>query len=152
MALTVGDTAPDFELTDQHGQTVTLAGFRGQKNVLVLFYPWAFSNVCGGELDDLQAHLTEVENDGNAVVPLSIDSKFALRAYADSKGYTFPLLADSWPHGKVAADYGVFHDGVGAAARGTFLVDTEGIIRWLVVNEISAARSLDDYRAALAGV
>ena len=95
MALTVGDTAPDFELTDQHGQSVRLSDFRGQKNVLVLFYPWAFSNICGGELDDLQAHLAEFENDGSAVVAISIDSKFALRAYADSKGYTFPLLADS---------------------------------------------------------
>jgi mycoredoxin-dependent peroxiredoxin len=152
MALQVGDEAPDFELKDQHGAPLRLSSFRGRKNVLVVFYPWAFSGVCSGELDDLQQQLADFQNDEVAVVTVSTDSMYALRTFADAKGYQFPLLADFWPHGAVAADYDVLHPDVGVALRGTFLVDKQGIVRWTVTNGIGDARSLDDYRAALAAL
>ncbi len=152
MALQVGDEAPDFELKDQHGQLVRLSSFRGEKNVLVVFYPWAFSSVCGGELDAMQEHLTDFQNDDVAVLTVSTDSMYALRTFADAKHYAFPLLADFWPHGAVAGDYGVLHPDIGVALRGTFLVDKHGIVRWTVTNEIGDARSLDDYRTALAAL
>jgi len=152
MTLQVGDEAPDFELKDQHGQVVRLSSFRGEKNVLVLFYPWAFSSVCGGELDELQQQLADFQNDDVAIVTVSTDSMYALRTFADAQGYQFPLLADFWPHGAVAADYGVLHPQIGVALRGTFLVDRQGIVRWTVTNDIGDARSLDEYRAALAAV
>ena len=152
MALQVGDEAPDFELKDQHGQPVRLSSFRGEKNVLVVFYPWAFSSVCGGELDDMQRQLADFQNDDVAILTVSTDSMYALRTFADAQGYQFPLLADFWPHGAVAADYGVLHPQIGVALRGTFLVDKQGTVRWTVTNEIGDARSLDDYRAALAAL
>jgi mycoredoxin-dependent peroxiredoxin len=152
MALQVGDEAPDFELTDQHGQKVRLSSFRGDKSVLVVFYPWAFSSVCGGELDTMQEHLADFQNEQVAVLTVSTDSMFALRSFADAKGYGFPLLADFWPHGAVAGDYGVLHPDLGVALRGSFLVDTHGVVRWTVTNEIGDARSIDDYRTAIAAL
>ena len=77
---------------------------------------------------------------------------YALRAFADQHGFTFPLLSDFWPHGAVAASYGVLSDEVGIALRGTFLVDTDGVVRWSVVNGIPDARDIEDYKTAIAAL
>jgi peroxiredoxin len=148
----VGDEAPDFELKDQHGQQVRLSSYRGRKNVVLVFYPWAFSRVCGAELDDLQENLADFQNDDVAVLAVSTDSMYAVRTYADNRGYAFPLLADFWPHGAVASDYGVLHPQVGVALRGTFLIDKGGVVRWTVTRDIGDARCLEDYRTALAAL
>jgi peroxiredoxin len=152
MALQVGDEAPDFALRSQHGETVRLADFRGKQAVVVMFYPWAFSGVCGGELHELQKHLDEFQNDHVALLTISTDAMYALRAYADREGFTFPMLQDFWPHGEVASAYGVFDSKVGVALRGTFVIDKAGVVRWTVTNAIPDARDLDDYRAALAAL
>ena len=60
MAVEMGQEAPDFELKDQHGQPVTLSGFRGEKNVVLVFYPLAFSGVCSSELCALRDDFPEV--------------------------------------------------------------------------------------------
>ena len=89
--------------------------------------------------------------DANAtVLAVSVDSKFTLRAYAEKEGYGFDLLADFWPHGGVASLYGVFDPDTGMAQRGTFIIDADGIIRYVVVNPRGQARDLAGYRAALA--
>lgn len=150
MTLSVGDEAPDFELTDQHGQAVRLSDLRGRKAALVVFYPWAFSRVCGGELRALQESLGDLVSDDVELLTVSTDSMFALRTYADREGFTFPLLSDFWPHGEVAEAYGVLHPEIGIALRGTFLVDRSGVIRWSVVKGIPDARDVDDYRKAIA--
>ena len=152
MTLQVGDEAPDFALRNQHGETVRLSDFRGAKAVVVMFYPWAFTGVCGGELHELQKHLDEFQNDDIALLAISCDAMYSLRAFADREAFTFPLLADVWPHGEVATAYGVFDAKVGAAVRGTFVIDKAGVLRWSVVNAIPDARDLDDYRAALAAL
>ena len=152
MAVTVGDPAPDFELRDQHGQSVRLSASRGSEAVLVVFYPWAFSGVCGGELRDLQEHRDDVLGDDVALLTFSTDPMYALRAFADQQGFTFPMLSDFWPHGTVASAYGVFSEEVGIALRGSFLVDRDGVVRWSVVNGIPDARDLDDYRKAVAAL
>jgi len=152
MAPQVGDQAPDFALKNQHGQTVRLSQFRGQSAVVVVFYPWAFSSVCGGELHELQKHLDEFQNDEVALLTLSCDAMYTLRAYADREGFTFPMLQDFWPHGEVASAYGVFEPAVGVALRGTFVIDMAGAVRWTVTNPIPDARDLDDYRSALAAL
>jgi peroxiredoxin len=152
MTLRVGDEAPDFSLRNQHGETVRLSDFRGRKAVVVVFYPWAFSGVCGGELHELQKHLDEFQNDDVEVLTISTDAMYALRAFADREGFTFPLLQDFWPHGAVASAYGVLKQELGVATRGTFVVDKTGIIRWTVTNPLGDARDLDDYRAALAAL
>jgi len=151
-AIGAGAEAPDFELTDQHGQPVRLSDFRGRKAVVLVFYPWAFTGVCGGELHALQADLADFENDDVALLTVSVDSKYALRVFAEREGFTFPMLSDFWPHGAVAQAYGVFHEQAGAALRGTFVIDRSGIVCWTVVNDIPDARNNDDYRKALAEV
>ncbi|MES9540427.1 peroxiredoxin [Spirillospora sp. NPDC049024] len=157
MAVNVGDTAPDFELKDQHGTPVRLSDFRGGRNVVLVFYPLAFSGVCTGELCALRDELSSlVAGDGAGddvqVLAVSVDSMFALRAWSDQEGFPFPLLADFWPHGGTAQRYGVFDEVRGVAQRGTFIIDTEGVVRWKVVNAIPDARDIDEYRKALAGL
>lgn len=152
MTTAVGDEAPDFELQDQHAQRVRLSSLRGTKAALVVFYPWAFSRVCGGELAVLQAQLDEIVGDDVALLAVSTDPIFALRAYADQEGITFPLLSDFWPHGAVAKAYGVFSEEVGIALRGSFLVDRDGVVRWAVVNDIPDARDVDEYKKAIASL
>jgi peroxiredoxin len=137
----VGVTAPDFELSNQYGEPVRLSSFRGQ-NVVLVFYPFAFSGICTGELCEIRDNLAVFEN--------ADDSKFSLRAYAEQEGYGFDLLADFWPHGGVASSYGVFDEETGMARRGTFIIDAAGTIRYTVVNPRGQARDFEEYRAALA--
>lgn len=147
----VGEAAPDFELTNQFGEPVRLSSFRGQ-NVVLVFYPFAFSGICTGELCEIRDNLAVFEDAKAAVLAVSVDSKFSLRAYAEQEGYSFDLLADFWPHGSVASDYGVFDAESGMARRGTFIIDRAGIVRYVVVNPRGQARDLSAYRDALAGL
>ncbi len=150
MSLQVGDQAPDFTLNDQNNQERTLSEFRGDRNVLVVFYPLAFSGICTGELDQLRddlAEFTEVQ-----VLAVSVDSVYTLKAWSNQQGYDFPLLADFWPHGKVAQDYGVFNDKAGIANRGTFLVDTDGVIRFAEMNGPGEPRDQTVWKQALAAL
>lgn len=147
----VGGIAPDFELTNQYGEPVRLSVLRG-RNVVVVFYPFAFSGICTGELCEIRDNLSLFEDSNATVVGISVDSKFTLRAYAEKEGYAFDLLADFWPHGAVAEQYGVFDPESGMAQRGTFIIDADGIIRYVVVNPRGQARDLDEYRTALAGL
>jgi len=134
MAISVGQTAPDFSLKDQNGADVSLSDFAGQKNVVLVFYPFAFSGICTGELDEIRDHLERFVADDLQVVCISCDPMFALRAWADAQGYFFPLLSDYWPHGEVTRAYGVLNEATGAPIRGTFLIGRDGVVRWTLVN------------------
>ena len=147
--LDVGALAPDFTLKDQNGVDVTLSSFRGTKNVLLVFYPFAFSGICTGVLHRIRDDLGAFVGEDVQVLAISCDPIFSLRGWADLEGYFFPLLSDFWPHGEVARAYGVFHQAGGMATRGTFLVDTEGVIRWTLVNPPGENRDFADYRLAL---
>jgi mycoredoxin-dependent peroxiredoxin len=152
MPLHVGDQAPDFTLIDQNGKQWTLSEFRGDRNVLVVFYPVAFSPICTGELCQLRDDLAEFQNSDAQVLAVSVDSTYTLKAWSDQQGYDFPLLADFWPHGKVAQSYGVFNDTAGIANRGTFLVDTDGVIRFAEMNQPGEARDQTAWKQALAAL
>jgi len=147
----VGEPAPDFELVNQFGEPIRLSSFRGQ-NVVLVFYPFAFSGVCTGELCEIRDNLAAFEDARATVLAVSVDSKFSLRAYAEKEGYGFDLLADFWPHGAVASTYGVFDQEIGMAGRGTFIIDAAGTIRYVVVNPRGQARELAEYRDVLAGL
>ncbi len=99
-----------------------------------MFYPWAFSRVCTGELSAVRDSLPTFESDAVQVLAISCDPMFSLRAFAEQDGLTFPLLSDFWPHGEVARDYGVFNEERGTPDRSTFIVDKEGVLRWAVHN------------------
>ncbi|WP_338898484.1 peroxiredoxin [Streptomyces sp. TG1A-60] len=149
MGIRVGDKAPDFELRDNHGATVRLSDFRGEKNVVVLFYPFAFTGVCTGELSELRDNLATFVNDEVRLLAVSNDSIHTLRVFAEQEDFGFPLLSDFWPHGEVSRAYGVFDADKGCAVRGTFVIDKEGVVRWSVVNALPDARDLNEYVAAL---
>jgi peroxiredoxin len=152
MAVEVGDEAPYFELKDQHGTPVRLSQFRGAKSVVLVFYPLAFSGVCSGELCGLRDEFPEVDADDVELLTVSVDSVFTHRAWADAERFEFGLLSDFWPHGDVAARYGVLDDERGVAIRGTFVIDKDGVVRWKVVNPIPQARDIADYQKALASL
>jgi len=139
-ALPIGGQAPDFSLRDQNNEVVTLSDFRGDRAVLLVFYPWAFTNICTGELGQIRERLDEFANDSVQVMSISIDSSYAHKVFAQREDLQFPLLADFWPHGAVAQAYGVFNSEAGASNRGTFLIDRNGIIRFSEVNEIGVGR------------
>lgn len=146
----VGEEAPELELRDQHGQTVSLRSFRDSKAVLLVFYPFAFSRVCSGELNELRDNVADFVSVDVQLLGLSCDPMFSLRAFAEHDNLTFPLLSDFWPHGAVSSAYGVFDEQRGCSSRSTFVVDRDGLIRWSVHNEFSNARDLAEYSRALA--
>jgi peroxiredoxin len=152
MTLSIGTVAPDFELNDQHGNKVSLSSYKGKKNVVLLFIPFAFTGTCTGELCALRDDLSAFQNDNVELLAVSCDSMFTQRVFAEKEGYNFPVLADFWPHGAIAQAYGIFDEVRGCALRGTFVIDKEGVIRWSVVNGLGDARSNDDYKAALAAL
>ena len=150
MPLEEGAEAPDFVLRDQNHQEVRLSDYRGVRNVLLVFYPFAFSGTCQGELCSVRDNLGDFVNDTTQVVGVSIDSPYSQKAWSVQQGYEFPLLADFWPHGGVATTYGVFNDERGFANRGTFIIDKQGIIRYSEMNGPGQARDQDAWRKALA--
>lgn len=148
--LPVGATAPDFTLTDQFGGPVRLRDFAGAKSVLVVFYPFAFSGICTGELGTIRDDLGAFESKEVQVLTVSCDPMFSHRAWADQEDYFFPLLSDFWPHGEVARAFGVFDEERGMANRGSFLIDPAGEIAWTEVTNPGTARTFAGYRDALA--
>jgi len=152
MTLEIGNPAPDFTLKNQFGEDVTLSSFKGKKNVVIVFYPFAFSGICTGELCSLRDDLGAYQNENSELLAISCDPMYSLKAFGEAEGYKFSLLADFWPHGEVASAYGVFNTDRGMAIRGTFVVDKEGILRWQVVNGPGDARNAADYKAALASI
>ena len=116
MAVEVGQEAPDFELKDQHGQPVRLSGFRGEKNVVLVFYPLAFSGVCSGELCAMRDDFPEAGRDDVELLTVSVDSTWVHRVWAEQQGFEFGLLSDFWPHGGVAQAYGMLAGGIARRA------------------------------------
>ncbi|SDC88085.1 Peroxiredoxin [Geodermatophilus telluris] len=151
MSLSVGDVAPDFSLPDQDRQVVSLAELRGTP-VLVVFYPFAFSGICTGELCQLRDELSTYTDAGVRVVAISTDPVFSLKAFKAQEGLEFPLLSDFWPHGATAQAYGVFNDKAGMALRGTFLVDAEGKVAFAEVNQPGDAREQSGWKDAVARI
>jgi peroxiredoxin len=152
MTVAIGDKAPDFELVNQHGETVKLSSFQGKKPVVLVFYPLSFSGTCTGELCELRDNIAAFESKDVELMAISVDSKFAQKMFAEKEGYKFHVLADFWPHGAVAQAYGVFKEDAGIAIRGTFLIDKEGVIRDMFVNGPGEARDLASYQQALAAL
>ena len=152
MAVEVGQEAPDFELRNQHGERIRLSSFRGTRNVVLVFYPLAFSGVCSSELSALRDNFPEVTRDDTELLTVSVDSVYVLRKWSDTEGFQFGLLSDFWPHGGVASLYGVFNADRGIALRGTFIIDKAGVVRWKVVNPIPEARDIAEYQKALAAL
>jgi peroxiredoxin len=150
MSINVGDLAPDFTARNHKGEEVTLSSFRGKKNVTLVFFPFAFTGICTGELCALRDDLGSYENDSSELLAISCDTVPTLGVFAEKEGYNFSLLSDFWPHGEISKKYGVFEEVRGCAIRGTFIIDKNGVLQWKVVNAIGDKRNEGDYKEVLA--
>lgn len=150
MTAAVGQEAPDFTLKDQGGNEVALSSFRGDTNVVLVFYPFTFSGLCEGELCSLRDDLSDFETANAQVIAVSCDSRFSQQQWAQKQGFTFPVLSDFWPHGAVARAYGVFDEQLGCAKRATFVIDKAGtIVEVFESSGIGTPREKAAYEAAL---
>jgi peroxiredoxin len=131
--LVIGQPAPDFELVNHHGEKVTLSSFQGKQNVVLVFYPFAFSGTCTGELCALRDDISAFQNENVQVLGIACDPMYSARAFAEAEGYTFPILADFWPHGAVGKAYGIFNDERGMDKRAAYVIDAQGVIRYAKV-------------------
>jgi peroxiredoxin len=150
--LPLGSPAPDFTLRDQFGQDVTLSSYRGKKAVALVFYPYAFSGVCTGEMARIRDRLAEFMTFDSEVLAISCDPTYALRAFADSDGLNFPLLSDFWPHGAVCRAFDVFDEETGSPRRSSYVVDKAGILTWAVHHDNPDGRDLDEHVRQLRAV
>ncbi len=154
--LAVGHNAPDFTLKDQNNQPVTLSSFRAAgrtpKNVLLVFFPLAFTSICARELDDVRDNLPDFVNDDTATLAISVGPAPTHKVWATQREFTFPVLADFWPHGAVSQAYGVFNFDTGFANRGTFAVDGCGVIRFAECMQPGEVRDLRVWSDALAAL
>ncbi len=141
--------APDFTLRDQHGATVSLSQTVGDRPVVLVFFPLAFTGTCTGELCELRDSIALFDDAGVELLAISVDSTATLREFAERERYPFRLLADFWPHGEVARRYGVLLEDKGFATRGTFVIDGDGMLRASFVTGPGEARDLGAYREAL---
>lgn len=135
--LKVGDAAPDFTLKaangEMAGKEVTLGAFHGQKNVVLAFFPWAFSRTCSAQMPSYQAELDRFNRYDTQVLGISMDAAHSLRAWAEQLGITYPLLSDFYPQGHVTDLYGVRHAS-GMPERALFVVDKHGTLAWVHVH------------------
>ena len=149
--LRLGRPAPGFMARNQHGELLTVSGLRGAPAVII-FYPWAFSSICRDELAAIRDDHERFVALRTRVLAVSCDAMYTLRAYADAERIQFDLLSDHWPHGAIAQAYGVFDEESGCARRGTFLLDSAGLLRWQQVNQINESRELASVLAAAANL
>jgi len=130
MPVDVGSKAPDFTLTNQDRQPVTLSEQRG-KPVVLVFFPAAFSSVCTKELCTFRDSMARLGQAKAQVYGISVDTFFTLKAFQDHEKLTFPLLSDF--NKQVIRDYGVFNEDMiglkGIAKRGVFVLDKDGVVR-----------------------
>ena len=150
MALSVGDTAPDFTLKDHEGNEHTLSSYQGDKPVVLVFVPFAFTGVCQGEFCELSENLESFNSANVQLLGITCDRQFSLKAWAEDQGFTFPLLSDGWPHGAVAQAYECFNEDLGCAMRRTVVVGTDGKISAIFDSGgLGEPRQLEQYTAAI---
>lgn len=142
-ALASGAIAPHFELKTAQGDTVGLSHLLEEgKYVILAFYPAAWSPVCGDEMAVLQEFLGDFERLNARIVGISVDNVWAVQAWAENNGITFPLLCDFHPKGAVAEQYGVMRDD-GVSERALFVIDAEGTIQYSYVSPIAENPGVD---------
>ena len=141
MAIGTGDRAPEFDLEEAAGKPrVRLSDYRGKSNVLLVFHPFAFTAVCSEEALDLQENLASFRNANTEIVFVSCDASAARQAWKQELGAEYTFASDFWSHGATAKRYGVFNEENGAPIRGTFLIDTDGVVIWSLVKDTSTRR------------
>lgn len=147
MSITVGSAAPVFSLFNSDKNKVSLGDYKG-RNVLLLFFPQAFTSVCTKELCAVRDDIARYSNVNAEVFGISVDSVFTLNQFKQEQGYNFPLLSDF--NKEVSTMYDcIYHDWIldmkGVSKRAAFVIDGEGIVRYAQVLE--SAGDLPDFEA-----
>ncbi|HET6527604.1 MAG TPA: peroxiredoxin [Balneolaceae bacterium] len=147
MPLNLNTKAPDFTLKNTEGKDISLSDFKGEKNVVLLFFPLAFSSTCTEELCTTRDNMKLYNSADAEVIAISVDSFFTLKAFKKSQNYNFTLLSDF--NKAVSANYGSlykeFYGMKGVSKRAAFVIDKEGIIRHQEVLE--DAGNIPDFKA-----
>jgi peroxiredoxin len=153
VVINAGDEAPDFQSRDDSGEAFKLSDLRGKKNVLLVFYPYAFSGTCTKEFCQLRDENSDLIGlKDTEIVGVSTDPVHSLRAWKAAEHYTNRFVSDFWPHGAISKAYGAFDERIGAPVRCTFLIDKEGIVRYAEHNPIdtlAVARDQHAWREAI---
>ena len=158
MAIQIGQKAPDFSLYDSGKNKISLSDFAGKKNVLLLFFPLAFTSVCTQELCSVRDKIGKYENDNVQVLGISVDSVYSLAKYKQEQRYNYPLLSDFNKEASIVYEvlYPSFSkmDLKGVSKRSAFIIDKEGVIQYAEVLENSGLvpdfKAIDEKIASLA--
>ncbi|HOD15384.1 MAG TPA: redoxin domain-containing protein [Spirochaetota bacterium] len=151
LKLKPGEKAPEFTLKNQYGQEVSLSSLKGKK-VLLSFHPLAWTGVCEIQMKSLETKFAVLEELNTVALGLSVDCVPCKKAWAEHmKVVKTHLLADFWPHGDVAALYGLFIDKLGSSGRANVLIDEKGNIEWSRVYEMSEIPDLEEVIRVLKG-
>jgi peroxiredoxin len=146
----VGDMAPDFTLNDQNEKSVTLSDFKGKKKVVLSFHPLAWTSVCSTQMQDLEKHKEDFDHLNAVALGLNVDSVPSKKAWAEDMGVQeTSLLADFWPHGGVALDYGIFREKNGFSERAVFIVGEDGVVQFKKVYPIREVPDIEEILKAL---
>ena len=149
MAIQIGQKAPDFTLYDSEKNKVTLSSFAGNKNVLLLFFPQAFTGVCTKELCAVRDGIAKYDNEYAQVLGISVDSVFTLAKFKQEQQYNYPLLSDF--NKEISTLYDVLYssftdmDMKGVSKRSAFIIDKEGFVQYAEVLE--NAGNVPDFEA-----
>ena len=135
-----GSEAPEFDLEVTGSERARLADYRGRRNLLLVFHPFAWTPICEEEALDLQENLPSFDSAETDVLLVSCDPSASRRAWKEKLGVTYAVASDFWPHGAAAKAYGVFDESTGAPVRGTFLIDKNGVVVWSLVNDADTRR------------
>jgi peroxiredoxin len=148
----IGDEAPHFSLPETGDTRVSLADFRGRRNVLLVFHPFSFTATCESEMCELRDAADGYDDHDTDIVSVSCDAWLVRQAWKRAIEGRGRYLSDFWPHGEAARAYGIFDERRGAAKRATFLIDKGGVVRFRVVQEIDGRRDAGEYLAAVAAL
>ena len=152
MVIQVGEVAPDFTLSNQHGEELTISELVAEGPVALVFFPLAFSGICTGELCELRDNLAVFNDAKVRIVGVSVDSVFSLKVWAEQEGYEFSILSDFWPHGAVAREYGAFVEERGIATRATVIIGEDRKVLASFETSPGEARDFAAYREAVAAL
>jgi peroxiredoxin len=152
MAVSVGQSAPEFALKDQNQQEVKLADYRGKKNVVLVFYPLDWSPTCTKEHACMVNDLKRFESLDAQVLGISVDSAWSHKAFAEKMNIHYPLLADFNPRGAMAAKYGVYLEDKGITGRSIVIINKQGNVAWTKNYDIPALPDINEVAQALSGV